>query len=376
MPFDFLNGILSDFNDLSGIIPGGHDGVLNTVFPENNVLIWSDVNHANAGSLIGDLLSEERMRTLATHGVTDIYLEELEEKQPLYDAFAQGSISEKSFVERVLDISDSVHLTKEQQNIVMLDIARAITIGASMNPPIRLHAAQISDTAEQQETLDDLNNQIFSTHSKYLDLVDDFLDKFEAATSEDIDYLFSDQIGESFNGWSEELYDYSKIHEHFSGRMPDDVLNDYVAKFYGFKIEQQELEIQYMELNNQYRIDNDVLLADRVVQTKQVGDGKVVIVHGAGHGGQRTGQEDGNDLDELLRQRGLISTRVNVVYDEKDLNGDLAGADESEISYFPGADKVVYQDYNRDGLINGTEGVVLDGIDAPQRQIGGVHLGG
>lgn len=353
MAFDFLDGICAQFQGKACVLDNGYNYAVGTAFPRSDALIWSDTNHFNSFTQTEDLFTAERLGILSNAGVTDIYIEQLEDGQPFVDQLIEDRDIDK-FVEAYDGISYSTRMSSEEAQYHLGNTARVILAAADNDPPIDVHFAQINNTDAQDTELDALSGQIFAKHDDYLIVVNQLATDIAlhtTVTDEDIDLLYGLDIGLSFSGFNGVIYDYSQITEHFQDRVPADVLDASVEALGDLKIEQMRLETQHLTLNNQFRIDNDSILADRVAETRNP-DGKVVIVHGSNHGGLRD-----NDLDEMLAQRGISSTRVNLVYDQADLDFVQTTPDPTEMSYFPQTDQFVVDSLDDNSEVMGFEGV-------------------
>lgn len=347
------------FNVQSGFIRGELDGLLDSSLEKGEVLIFSDVNHGNSQTMDQDMLSSQKLQQYSAHGVTDIYLERLEDIQPAIDSLALGQISKTEFAQQVSSISSSRWNTAVEEQAETAALADAVLQGASMVPPIRFHAVQISNTAEQQAALASVDLIEDDTYSGYLSRVNRLSNEISEHTNLDIDdivFLNSSELGDSFTSSAEpELDYYTLLTEHFGDRVPNDILQNAASDFHDLKENQTGGIGQYNALTAQYRIDNDSILAERIADTRNP-DGKAIVIHGAGHGAYRDGII-GRDLDEILsHEYGLNNVRVNVVYDKFDLLRNAENIDNSEISYFPERDEVVASDFNGNGQIDGTQG--------------------
>lgn len=353
-----IPGLDVQFNVQAGLISGGFDGLLSSTFSRGDVLIFSDVNHSNSGTMNQDMLSEQKLNQYSSHGVTDIYLEQLEEIQPLVDALARGEITEQNFVDEAMSISTNSWISEEENRASKGALASAITQGAASNPPINFHAVQIANTSSQAHSLSTLDQGIWDTHGQYLERVNELIDDVRQhtdLTEADRDFLFNGGMGESFIGHNGPQFEYSQILEHFGDRVPHDVLQDAVVDMYDLKINQLQMASRHAELTAQFRVDNDSILAERIADTRDR-SGTAVVIHGSGHGATRGGWFS-RDLDEILRHEyGLKNARVNVVYDGNDINSNAQQKDDSEISYFPDEDKVVAHDTNGNGEVEGAQG--------------------
>lgn len=353
MAFDFLNGICEQFQGKACVLDNGYNYAVGSAFPRSDVLIWSDTNHFNSFSQNEDLFTPERLGILSNSGVTDIYIEQLEDGQPFVEQLLKDRDVE-AFVRSYGAISYSTRMTSDEFQHRLGKTAEFILAAADQEPPINVHFAQINNTAAQEAELDALSTQIFSKHDDHLAIIDRLATDIALhtpMTDADLDVLYNLPLGLSFSGLNGVTYDYSQITAHFEDRVPADVLNRSVLELGSLKIDQMRLEEQHITLNNQFRIDNDSILADRISETRTP-DGNVVVVHGSNHGGLRE-----NDLDEMLAQRGLSSTRINLVYDQRDLNDVQQTIDPTEMSYFPQTDQFVVDALDKNSEVMGFEGV-------------------
>ena len=342
------------FNAASGHLPDGFDVALKSILPQNDVLIWSDVNHQNSSDIYADLFSAERLQEYAKQNVTDIYLELLEAGQPFGDRLENGEITVQQFITEYEQFSMNNFLSAEDGHKKHTDLGNLIQNAAQMDPPIKIHFVQMENTAEQTKQLAQLEKERHKLRNKYGDLRDKFIDNMYKndviPSDQDLNFLFTKGLGNYFVSNGHPNFNIKQINDQFSGRVPDKILNDFSEKITDLMYNLDNQSLKKLQISNQFRIDNDALLSDKVADTRKP-NGKVIIEHGAGHGGTHH-----NDLDEMLLQRGLTSTRVNVVYDPQDLSSSSA-QDASEISYFPKTNALQVIDANNDGIINGSEGV-------------------
>lgn len=335
----------------------GYEQVLDAAFPASDVLIWSDTNHATSGNKINDLFSIERIQELSKRGVTDIFIEDVEAGQALVaPLIADGDIDK--FVAGYDLVADPLHSSQEDFLEKVRDTAHMILVAAEMRPPINVHFVQISFTAEQNNELMGFEDRMFSIQDAAFVTMTDIVTEFQGhteLTDSDRQLLMDGHINEYIVDQNA-VFNLDVIKEQFRGRVPDDVLDDAVKTLREFKNQHLELSVQYHQIADQYRIDNDVTLADRMANT-MTPDGRVVLVHGAAHGSARDGT-NGVDIDELLLQQGLSSTRVNLGYDRLGLYFSQRDTDPTELTYFPQEDRFEINDLDGgDPEIKGFEGV-------------------
>lgn len=332
----------------------GYDAMLDKAFPASDVLIFSDMNHGHSNTKFRDLLSPQRLNLLAQDRVTDIYVEELECIQPFIDRLSRGEISKDEFVKLVGAESTSVFLTREEDMQSYADLADVVIAASAMQPPIRIHAKQVSNTPEQEMVLNDLEKKQDAVFDKGLAYISAFSRRLTDSglnSDEMIKYLYSDGVAMGLASHKVFDVDSAKIRTELSKRLPAEEVEAFMKGYEDLQLEQMALVNRHDALKMQYRIDNDVILADYIAKTKPP-ESRALIIHGAAHGSS----SKENDLDELLAQRGISSMRVNLVYDRSDLiSSSRRNPDASEMNYYPGQDKFETEDLNNDGAINGVE---------------------
>ncbi len=348
----------------------GYEQVLDIAFPngadasESDVLIWSDTNHATSTDKIGDLFSIERIAELSKRGVTDIYIEKLEVSQPLVakliaDQDVDAFVAEYDRIATPLAASQEDFLSQAR------DTAHMIVVAAEMKPPINVHMVQIAYTPEQEQDLGEFEERMFAIQDDAFVTLSDLATEFSKYTelSDSDEQLLLDGHITEYIVDDRAVFNLNIIKEQFRDRVPDDVLDDTVIKLRDFKNRHLEISSQYNRLADQFRVDNDVILAERIADSLPQ-DGKAVLVHGSAHGSNRSGI-DGVDIDELLLQNGLSSTRVNLAYDRWGLLSSQYSTDPTELTYYPQEDR-----FTIDDLDDGNPEILgFEGVDPTPRRL-------
>lgn len=346
-----------DQNTLDVTGARGHEQVLDAAFPRSNVLIWSDTNHETSSTKIGDLFSVERIAELSRRGVTDIFLEDLEAGQPFVAQLIADQDIDK-FVAEYDRIADPLYTSQEEFLQKARDTAHMILVAAEMRPPINVHFVQIAFTPEQNQALGEFEEQIFAIEDNAFVDITDIVTQFSQyaeLTESDRQLLMDGHLNEYIVD-DRAVFNLDIIRAQFGDRVPEEIIDNAIERIADLKNRHFELSQDYNRLADQFRVDNDVILSDRMVE--EMGpDGRAVLVHGAGHGNDRDGI-NGVDIDELLLQRGFSSTRVNVVYDSLGLYSAHSSPDPTELTYYPEDDRfTVHNLDNGNPNILGFEGV-------------------
>ena len=114
------------------------------------------------------MLSPERLKDYSDAGITDIYVEEIENNQHIINQLAAGEIGHDTFIGEMNKTSENPNISKEEYLTQLGNFADAIIAGAKMTPPIRFHAAQMSNTREQKVTLAIIDKKIHHVYIFYL----------------------------------------------------------------------------------------------------------------------------------------------------------------------------------------------------------------
>ncbi len=344
-------------------IENGFEFIAGPVLRNSDILILSDTSHAKSTSKESDLLSPEKLLRYSKAGVTDIYIEKLESLDPYVRKLERGEIGREEFIDINFEGTTSVHYSRDVLRTKLEVTADAIIAGSKLDPPVRLHFAQIENTEEQEKELFKLIDGVEPPNEEVAglvrNLVSSFKDKGLELTDSDLEEL--DVIADFFclhphiqeTMVSVTGFDpYKKLSRQFEGRLSQEDVNVSLDDFYDLKWrrerEIEEMKLKVLSLDQQYRVDNDKILADRIASTKNP-EGKAIVVHGAAHGAERD-----NDLDELLEKKGFSVSRINVVYGEENpLNPEKGLQDICDADYYPESGKLEFRDVNSDGKIEG-----------------------
>jgi hypothetical protein len=345
------------------LVENGFEFIAGPVIRNSDILILSDTNHSKSINMINDLFSPDKLTRYSQAGVTDVYLEELESLDPYARKLERGEIGKEEFIDINMSESYPVHYTDEVYRAILEDTADAIITGSEMDPPVRIHFAQIENTEEQEKELSELQKSIRPPLEEVSDLTNKLVNFFNEQgvelTNSDLEQINLVAKYFSLTGPEQEIIDeiydfnpYEKLSRQFEGRLTQNTINVSLDDFYNLKwnVEREEagLASREFDLRMQYRIDNDKILADRIADTKYP-QGKAIVVHGAAHGAERK-----NDLDELLEKKGFSVSRVNVVYgEENDMNPEDGYQDICDADYYPVSGKLEFRDVNSDGRIEG-----------------------
>ena len=318
-----------------------------------DVIIFSDTNHSLSESKISDMFSPGQLQDYADRGVTDIYVESLDQNQHLVDQLARGQISRAQFVQSVDEISSSRWYSDQEYREMIGQQADMIIAASQTVPPISIHYAQISNTPEQTEYLENLFDQQLEYYGQAYGRILEFeIDNRNNLTQEDLDFLDNEAFS-PFNPDNErQFYDPDMARafiDQFRGKVPEEELESLFSDLYEAHMSFSELELDRLSARNDFRIANDDILADRVAENAALeGRGRAIIAHGAGHGATNH-----TDLDDDLAREGLSSIRINLWYgreEQRDYH-----ADRSEYDYYPERDRLVIRDDDRDGQVTGIE---------------------
>lgn len=328
-------------------------------------MIFSDTNHANAKTIYADLFSLERLGAYAKAGVSDIYVETLPEYNEFFKKMVEGKMTANQFADHPDVVGAGLHLSGSDLRKYVKNLGDAVIAASKMSPPIKFYAAQISNTPEQNQALIELDTKAMNMFGESESYANKFfaevvkrgyaLKTGEDGAPDDIGIVY-DTLGR-FNTSAPLLSNeefskkidmdiYELMDSQFSGRVPQEMVFDFAHKLTLLNGKQNDTIIEALSLQNKFRIDNDVLLAKYISDTRNA-NGKAVVVHGAGHGAASE-----SDLDEHLQNAGLKVNRVNVFYDKQDLL--YPEADKADINYAPKADEITFTDYNSNGRVDGT----------------------
>lgn len=363
------SGFIPQFHNAAnaGTISGGFGYIAGTLLPKSDILIFSDMDHVDSKSIYADLFSQQKLEMYAKAGVTDIYVETLEIHQAAIDNIASIKDVDKFYnnLQSIDEAGQCLFLSEYDCAEMNRDLADAVAAGAKMNPPIKFHAVQIANTSEQDSAIAQLDEQAQNIgYEKVQAIADKFAEESRKAgvdwSDEDSAFMLGVvsrfQVSRSsmrtidlidkglinFNGLMESHFQSG----WFQDRVPSEIIDKFAKQFSDLNKEQNQLFSDAHELVKKYRIDNDVILADRIAETRNP-QGRAIVAHGVGHGASVQ-----DDLDEHLQKRGLTVSRVNIFYDSEDLNKHRF--DQSDLNYNPVADEITFTDYNGNGRVDGT----------------------
>ena len=309
MPVNLAPYLIPQFHSKAFPRLDGFSYIENAILPKSDVVIMSDTDHENARDIYEDMFSKSELEAYARKGYTDIHFEFPESLQPYADQLANRKDA-KEFLNTMEDMrAYSTHLSKEDALKKNADMADAIVIAANMSPPIKIHFSLIRNTPKQREQLNLLSDELVRIRDNILSHLDDNPDVSSAA-------------------------------------------DEYLESLYNQQLDTQR---KRLSLSEQYRIDNDVILAQKIKNTKDP-YGRALILHGAGHGAKWDGKEGHNDLDEHLEDMGFSVNRINIIYDSRNVTRMVrrGHADVSDMNYFPKLDEFIFLDHNEDGIVNGS----------------------
>jgi hypothetical protein len=354
------------FNDLGlrdRSVPDGYNFIATRALTEGDILIWSDPNHRASydNRCLRDIFSPEKLARLKGLGVADIYTENPAFEQPLFEALQDSVVAGKPlpkerFVGKILELSLSKMVDAQTYRKNVEDLYDMIVNAA---PEIRVHAAQIDDTAEQKAQLESLSRRETEVSDRLLSQLSDFtpaLAGYHSAPSDEttsyayIDFLYSDlptrlrnepfMTPDEFSATLRKMLPSEERRAAFDKLAPDKIPKLY-EEFSHYRTSLQDLASERRVMENRFRIENDGLLADYIAGTAR---GKSVLMHGLHHGAHV------DDLDEHLARLGLTSTRAAFYYKPQDLEREKAKIsllpDIPEISYWPATDTMRIEDFN------------------------------
>ncbi|MFP4097426.1 MAG: hypothetical protein ACLFU1_01415 [Alphaproteobacteria bacterium] len=349
---------------MSSIVPRFHSAVcnseiqngffylVNTVLMASDTLILSDPNHKYAHIMIADMFSPDRISKYAHRGVTDIYLEIPEQLNPYIGDMLRGEINSDQFIDKMVEQSYSAYLTEDEYLQLVKDALQAIEVCSRQEPPITLHFASVRMSEEQSGVLEILAEaletkqqetaRVSGAFSQLLRIKDVPYERDEHA-------IVHKLAGSLLDDPNLDIYQY--LDRRLNSSIPREDIRDLSDKFSEIRTEMVELEETAQTFRDQIRVDNDKHLVDNIQATRKPG-GRVIVMHGAGHGAQR---KEG-DLDELLEDKGQRVNRVNICYNQEDVINmwsRYGQKDPSDISYYPKEDVMRFLDLNENNIVEG-----------------------
>lgn len=345
-------------------IEDGWSYIHNSIAPHSDVIIFSDINHEESTTKTRDLFFPEHIEGHGKSGVTGIILEELEKINKHAQNLFEGKINKDNFTRNYTEITFSPYNTEEELYNEANYTADAIIAGSKQTPPIKFYMAQIKDTLEQEQILEGLKEQEYAFHTDALTHIGIVCDKLH----EKHIYPSHDQITEIYDMTNcfitgdKEYFDIyapgATLAHILEGQdISEQEILDITAPLVDLKTKQNDINLEHAMTRLRFRIDNDTILANRVMKAHEETGGKIMIVHGALHGAERGGENNkGKDLDELLQEKGLRVTRINIAYNEKTLiehQNYSYNSDVSELTLFPKTGELRIEDLNHDNKVTG-----------------------
>jgi len=333
-------------------IPDGHGYLASTVVPGADVTILSDANHRSSATKYDDLFGGEKLGDFHEAGVTDVFIEIPGMMQPMMDKLAAGELTVEEFVEGT-NLFRARSLSEEGGLEMRRNLGEAIVNGASMNPPVKFHAASINFTQEQYAELSELRDTVRVYEDEARTRVDSFIDEYGEQLGAENSLELSSLVGRHFDPFNrnDPLQMFRDMREFLPDSIPAEARDELTRGLLLLRGEQIDAQRKYGETLRGFRIDNDKILAEDI-QSKRDPNGKAIVVHGAGHGAHRD-EALGGDLDEHLQQAGVNVSRVNLAYSAVDMGYVGTLPDAADINYWPEKNLIEFKDHNKDGLVNG-----------------------
>jgi hypothetical protein len=341
------------------IVDDGFGYIRDSIIPRSDVTILSDIEHKESATMIADMFSPERIEEYSKSGVTAILLEVPEIMNDDAQDLFEKNITKDEFIKRMLNKTSSKLWTDEEFEAHATAIATAIETGSNQHPPIRFYMAQIKDTLEQEDIIHDMIkqniNHYWEAHKITNTLCDKIIsenDNFPPNKADKLRQIADDfcNPGAHINDFEYLKKDLSKtLSEILEGTLSEEEIEEITSELQQIKNKQLDVLLAQVEYKNSIRVDNDTILAEKALQAKEETGGKVIIVHGAGHGAERH-----NDIDDILQKLRLTVSRINISYNEETLIKSMnSNPDNSEISFFPLTGELKFEDLNDDGKITG-----------------------